>query len=89
LPSIARKQYRDLLDKQDAFELDAEEQGFNSYIDAPNKKMGVVACGLAYNYLMENLLDSDTSTNQAIGQMPQAPMRPNPMDVVTKGLLGR
>jgi hypothetical protein len=41
------------------------------------------------NYLMENLLDSDTSTNQAIGQMPQAPMRPNPMDVVTKGLLGR
>lgn len=59
LPSIARKQYRDLLDKQDAFELDAEEQGFNSYIDAPNKKMGVVACGLAYNYLMENFPDRD------------------------------
>lgn len=59
LPSIARKQYRDLLDKQDAFELDAEEQGFNSYIDAPNKRMGVVACGLAYNYLMENFPDRD------------------------------
>jgi hypothetical protein len=41
------------------------------------------------NYLMENLLDDDRSTNQVIGKMPQAPMQPNPMDVVKKGLLSR
>lgn len=40
-------------------------------------------------YLMENLLDDDASTNQAIAQMPAAPMQPNPMDVVqSQGLLG-
>lgn len=57
LPSIARKQYRDLLNKQDHFELEAERKGFNTYIDAADYKLGIVACGLAFNYLMENYPD--------------------------------
>lgn len=40
-------------------------------------------------YLMENLLESDQASNQAISQMPSAPMQPNPMDVVRKGLLSQ
>ena len=54
LPSIARKQYKDLLEKQAAFIEESENSPFNKYIDGPDKKRGIIACGLAYNYLMEN-----------------------------------
>ena len=40
-------------------------------------------------YLMENLLDDDRSTNQAISQMPSAPSMPAANNIVPKGLLGR
>jgi len=44
------------------------------------------------DYLMENLLDDDMATNQAIAQMPSAPMQPMPQDIVSNaprnGLLG-
>ena len=40
-------------------------------------------------YLMENLLENDQTSNQAISQMPPAPVQPNPMDVVKKGLLSQ
>ena len=54
LPAIARKQYNALLGKQEAFRDDAATSGFNQYIDGENKSMGIIACGLAYNYLIEN-----------------------------------
>lgn len=53
LPAIARRRYKILLDKQDAFEKASEESAFNKYIDGKDKSMGVVAFGIAYNYLME------------------------------------
>jgi len=55
LPAIARKQYNKLLSKQDAFEVDAETSGLNQLIEnKKNTKRGIIACGLAYNYLLEN-----------------------------------
>ncbi len=57
LPNIARKQYRELLDKQPLLEEAAATSGFNSYIDGPDKSKGIIACGLANNYLMENFTD--------------------------------
>lgn len=57
LPSIARKQYKELLSNQAIFELDSEKSGFNSYFDAQDKSMGIIACGIAYNYLLENYPD--------------------------------
>lgn len=57
LPAIARKQYNNLLAKQDALEEDAFTSGFNTYIDGNDKSKGVIACGLAYNYLIENFED--------------------------------
>jgi indolepyruvate ferredoxin oxidoreductase alpha subunit len=53
LPAIARRRYQILLDSQDKFVQASEESEYNKYIDAPNKKMGIIACGIAYNYLME------------------------------------
>jgi len=57
LPSIARKQYNVLLSKQLTFAEEAKESGFNMLIDGDDKSTGIIACGLAYNYLLENYPD--------------------------------
>ncbi|MBE9480663.1 MAG: indolepyruvate ferredoxin oxidoreductase [Bacteroidetes bacterium] len=57
LPAIARKQYKDLLNKQSEFEKASEESSFNKYIAGEDKKLGIIACGIANNYLMENYHD--------------------------------
>ncbi|MDE5416955.1 thiamine pyrophosphate-dependent enzyme [Labilibaculum sp. DW002] len=59
LPGIARKRYKMLLSNQEKFELASEESSFNTYTDAADKSMGVIACGLGYNYLMENYPNGD------------------------------
>ncbi len=57
LPAIARRQYKDLLRNQENFEMESETSGFNHYFDGKNKKLGIIASGLGYNYLMENFGD--------------------------------
>lgn len=57
LPAIARKQYKVLLQNQPHFEKESENSSYNQYQDGKDKSMGVIACGLAYNYLMENYPD--------------------------------
>lgn len=57
LPAIARKQYNALLGKQEAFREDAELSGFNYILDGEDKSIGIIACGLGYNYLIENFED--------------------------------
>jgi indolepyruvate ferredoxin oxidoreductase alpha subunit len=59
LPAIARKQYNQLLGKQSQFEVDALTSGYNQLIEKDNHKLGIVACGLAYNYLIENFEDHE------------------------------
>jgi indolepyruvate ferredoxin oxidoreductase alpha subunit len=54
LPSIARVQYKGLLNSFAGFIDESEHSQFNKYIDGPDKSLGILACGLAYNYLMEN-----------------------------------
>jgi indolepyruvate ferredoxin oxidoreductase, alpha subunit len=56
LPSIARKRFKMLLNNQEVFEKESEEN-FNTYFDAKDKSLGIIACGIAYNYLMENYPD--------------------------------
>ncbi|OQX80325.1 MAG: indolepyruvate ferredoxin oxidoreductase [Bacteroidetes bacterium 4484_276] len=57
LPAIARKRYKGLLANQALFLDDSEKSGFNKYIDGPDKSRGIIVCGIAYNYLMENYPD--------------------------------
>ena len=57
LPVIARKQYNRLLGMQEAFRSEAASSGHNKMIDGKDKSMGIIACGLAYNYLVENFED--------------------------------
>lgn len=53
LPGIARKQYVLLLDKQPAMSELSEKSPFNKTEHVGGGKLGVVACGIAYNYVKE------------------------------------
>lgn len=70
LPGIARKRYKLLLEKQSVFVKASEESPFNKYTDGPNKKMGIIACGIGYNYLMENYPEGCEYPVLKIGQYP-------------------
>ena len=54
LPAIARRNYKKLLEMQTAIKAASNESKYNKYIDGADKKVGIVACGIGYNYLMEN-----------------------------------
>lgn len=54
LPVNARRQYKSLLQKQLVFEQESEKSTHNQYIDGPDKTLGIIACGIAFNYIMEN-----------------------------------
>lgn len=77
LPSIARKQYRELLGKQQQLEAASAESGYNQLIQGTDKSLGIIACGLAYNYLMENF--AEESLNNPVLKIGQYPI---PLDMV-------
>ena len=54
LPAFARKKYKHLLEIQEDLERESENSQFNKYIEGSDKSKGIITCGLAYNYLMEN-----------------------------------
>ncbi|MDR2037444.1 MAG: indolepyruvate ferredoxin oxidoreductase [Bacteroidales bacterium] len=54
LPGIARQRYKKLLRQQPEFEQESVSSGYNQFIDGPDKSLGVITCGIAHNYLMEN-----------------------------------
>ncbi len=58
LPSIARKKYRQLLKIYDSVSDDIRITRYNTFKDGTNRDLGIITCGIAYNYLMENLADS-------------------------------
>jgi len=69
LPSFARKKYKHLLEIQKDLEMESENSPFNKYFEGSDKRMGIIACGLAYNYLMENY-DECNYPVLKIGQYP-------------------
>jgi indolepyruvate ferredoxin oxidoreductase alpha subunit len=70
LPAIARRNYQTLLDKQKAFEEEAEASPLNAYFDGDDKSLGIIACGIGYNYLMENYPEGCPYPVLKIGQYP-------------------
>lgn len=55
LPSIARKKYKALLQTYDTLKYDARLSKYNTFSDGKNRQTGIIACGLALNYLEENI----------------------------------
>ena len=70
LPGNARKRYKLLLQRQDEFIKASENSPYNKYVDGPNKKLGIIACGIGYNYLMENYPEGCEYPVLKIGQYP-------------------
>ena len=54
LPSLSRIRYQALVSDQQRFEKEAEESAYNIYTSANDKSWGIIATGIAYNYVMEN-----------------------------------
>jgi len=59
LPANARRQYKSLLRNQVLFEEESESSDFNQYREGKDKSLGVITCGIAYNYLFENFQDRE------------------------------
>ena len=53
LPAIARRRYQGVLDRQPALQQEGRISGWNVLEDGPDKSLGIIACGIGYNYLME------------------------------------
>ena len=62
LPGIARKQYVKLIEKQPAMVADSENSKFNK-LDCADSKTGVIACGIAYNYVREALASGEVKAS--------------------------
>lgn len=54
LPAYGKKYYQNLLEKQDWLLQLSNSSAYNSYFPGEDKSLGIVSCGLAFNYLMEN-----------------------------------
>ena len=59
IPLHARGRYQHLIDIQTDNRESSENSNYNRYIDGRDNSMGIVAAGIAYNYLMENYEDGE------------------------------
>lgn len=57
LPAVARKRNVRLVGLQKDLMQEAENSKYNKLIDGNDKSLGIIACGIAYNYLMEHFKD--------------------------------
>jgi indolepyruvate ferredoxin oxidoreductase alpha subunit len=56
LPALARKKYRNLLSNYELIKYEIRLSRYNSFEDGKNRSLGIIACGIAGNYLMENFI---------------------------------
>lgn len=68
LPVNSRRRYKEVLVAQERLEKLSETSKFNSY--KKGGKRGVIACGIGYNYVMENLAPDHDRTILKISQYP-------------------
>ncbi len=54
LPAMARVRYNSLLNEQATFTESSEDSGYNIFTPGNDRSLGIMACGLGYNYYMEN-----------------------------------
>ncbi len=70
LPAVARRRNERLTGMQKDLERRAEESEYNKYIDGADTSVGIIACGIAYNYLMENFKDGCPHPVLKVSQYP-------------------
>jgi indolepyruvate ferredoxin oxidoreductase alpha subunit len=57
LPAISRKKYKTLLTSFESVRYDIRLSKYNHFSDGRKRETGIIASGIAYNYLMENIRD--------------------------------
>lgn len=73
LPGNARKQYASLVEKQPQLTNSSEKSPYNSLQHTPSDakpRLGIIACGIAYNYVMENIGQCEQLPVLKISQYP-------------------
>ncbi|MFZ0491046.1 MAG: thiamine pyrophosphate-dependent enzyme [Salegentibacter sp.] len=70
LPMNARKQFDLLVNKQDKLIEHSENSDLNFLKLKKDKKLGIIACGLAYNYVMENIGEENLHSILKISHYP-------------------
>ncbi len=70
LPALARKRWSKLLSIQPALIDESENSPFNKFIDGNDKSIGIIASGIAFNYVMENFQGANPYPILKISQYP-------------------
>ena len=70
MPGNSRVRYKELIADNDHLEQEAAASRFNRYTEGADKRMGIIASGIAYNYLMENYPDGCPYPVLKISQYP-------------------
>ena len=55
LPVIARKKYKSLLLSYESLRYENRISKYNNFKEGSKRGLGIITCGIAYNYLMENV----------------------------------
>lgn len=53
MPAVSKERNRQLIKDQETFVAESEKSPFNRYEDSDDKTLGIIASGIAYNYLQE------------------------------------
>lgn len=59
LPAYGRKYYQNLIDKQPLLQKYSNESQYNAFFHGTDRSLGIICCGIAFNYLMENYPGGD------------------------------
>lgn len=59
LPALARVKYRSLLSTYESLKYEIRLTKYNNFQDGKNRKTGVIACGITWNYLAENFTETN------------------------------
>lgn len=75
LPSNARKSYAALITKQQELINDSDNSKSNTYTDGEDRSIGIIASGIAVNYLLDNY--TDTKCPHPVLKISQYPLPQN------------
>lgn len=53
MPAMSKQRNKRLIADFDRFAAESDESPFNAYVDAPDRRLGIIASGIAFNYLNE------------------------------------
>ncbi len=87
LPSNARKRYNHLLGQQKLFVKLSEESPFSRFEDGKDRSLGIVCCGIAFNYYKENYPDISPYPIVKISQYPLPEKLLNQLESVADKIL--